>query len=220
MNSLIPIFVGALGAAAGFFLPELSEAICRYKFRRKDKTLSPDRRFFSLTVRLLCALLNAAGWVLCALRAQSLSSALLIGLIWYLSLLLGLIDVRVRLIPNALLLVILAAGGTLRVLLSGWTGLVSSLFYMLVLMVVFLSVAKFVGGLWCVGAGDVKLAGVLGLVLGYPAVVLGVIFMAVSMGSFCAVGLLTKKLAKTSMIPMAPFLSLGLMAGLAAVLLA
>jgi prepilin signal peptidase PulO-like enzyme (type II secretory pathway) len=218
MEMVVPILAAALGAAAGAFSPDVSEAVCRYKYRRREKSLSPDPRFLAPGVRLLCGALCAAGWGYLSLRAPALP-AVLAGLAWYLALLLGVIDARVRLVPNELLLALVLAGGALRVLTDGWKSLGSSAFCLLALMVVFLLAAKLVGGLWCVGAGDVKLAGALGFVLGYPAVLAGVLAMALSMGLFCALGLALKKLSKTAMIPMAPFLSLGLMAGLVAMFL-
>jgi len=208
------LLLSAAGLAAGLFLPELTEAICSVKFRRKNRELTPDARYSSWPVRLLLAILNAAGWGFFMYAAGSAAQICLSCLIWYVSILIGAVDARVRLVPNELLLILAAAGVAQRLVLAGWEGLVSSAIFMVVLMVFFVSAAKLIGGLWCVGAGDVKLAGALGLVLGYPVILAGVLVMAVSMVLFCGVGLLTKKLSRTAMIPLAPFLSLGMLAGL------
>jgi prepilin signal peptidase PulO-like enzyme (type II secretory pathway) len=213
------LLLAAAGLLSGLFLPELSEAICRLKYRRKGKELTPDRRFRSWPLRLFTALLNAAGWGFLAWMAKPTAHIALSCVIWYASILIGLTDARVRLVPNELLLLCAAAGIAQRIVLAGVAGLISSAIFMVVLMVFFVSAAKLVGGLWCVGAGDVKLAGVMGLVMGYPTILTGVLAMAVSMFLFCGIGLLTKKLSKTSMIPLAPFLSLGMLAGLAVICL-
>ena len=209
------LLLSAAGLAAGLFFPELTEAVCRVKYRRKNRELVPDARFSSWPVRLLLAALNAAGWGFLAYAAGSAAHICLSCLIWYVSILIGTVDARVRLVPNELLLLLAAAGIAQRIVLAGWEGLISSAIFMVVLMVFFVSAAKLIGGLWCVGAGDVKLAGALGLVLGYPVILAGVLVMAVSMILFCGIGLLTKKLSRTAMIPLAPFLSLGMLAGLA-----
>ncbi|MEA5050179.1 MAG: prepilin peptidase [Oscillospiraceae bacterium] len=210
------ILCAAAGALAGAFLPDFADAVCRCKFRRKNKELAPDGRFMSPWLRVLCAALCAAGWGFFACRAPSggIAAALLAGLIWFVSVAVAVIDVRVHLIPNELLLVIAAAGAALQVLLGGFAALLPALACMAVLMAFFVMCAKMLGGLWYVGAGDVKLAGALGLALGYPAVLCGAMCMALTMLAFCGIGLLAKKLKKTAMIPMAPFLSLGLLAGL------
>ena len=59
------------------------------------------------------------------------------------------------------------------------------------------------------GAGDVKLAGVLGLLVGFPAVLGAVWIAAVSGGIVAILLLLLRKKGRKDAIPFGPFLSLG-----------
>ena len=59
------------------------------------------------------------------------------------------------------------------------------------------------------GGGDVKLAGLLGLLLGYPGVLIGLWISIISGGAFAVALLLTKKKGRKDAIPFGPFLSLG-----------
>ena len=59
------------------------------------------------------------------------------------------------------------------------------------------------------GGGDVKLAGLLGLLLGYPGVLIALWISIVAGGSVGAALLLTKKKGRKDAIPFGPFLSFG-----------
>ena len=58
------------------------------------------------------------------------------------------------------------------------------------------------------GMGDVKLAFFMGLILGFPGVLVALIIAHVST-IFLWIGILLKKLTRKSLIPFAPFLSFG-----------
>ena len=64
------------------------------------------------------------------------------------------------------------------------------------------------------GLGDVKLAALMGIILGYPSVLVG-IFLAIIAGGIMAVVLLTaRKKGRKQAIPFGPFLALGTMLAL------
>jgi len=64
------------------------------------------------------------------------------------------------------------------------------------------------GGRW-LGGGDVRIGAIMGLLLGWPQVVVA-LFLAYLLGSiFSVVGLITKKLSRKSPIPFGPFLFIG-----------
>ncbi|MBN2096099.1 prepilin peptidase [Candidatus Peregrinibacteria bacterium] len=64
------------------------------------------------------------------------------------------------------------------------------------------------GGRW-LGGGDVRIGAIMGLLLGWPQVIVA-LFLAYLLGSvFSVAGLLTKKLTRKSPIPFGPFLFIG-----------
>jgi prepilin signal peptidase PulO-like enzyme (type II secretory pathway) len=63
-------------------------------------------------------------------------------------------------------------------------------------------------GRW-LGGGDLRIGLIMGAVLGYPMVILGLFLGYVFGAVFSVVGLLTKKVTRKSKIPFAPFLLLG-----------
>ena len=64
------------------------------------------------------------------------------------------------------------------------------------------------GGRW-LGGGDVRIGAIMGFVLGWPIVIIG-LFWGYLLGSiYSAIGLITKKLTRKSPIPFGPFLLLG-----------
>ncbi len=91
--------------------------------------------------------------------------------------------------------------------LRGGPGLVSAVLGSLVGLAIFLAVAFL--GRGRLGAGDVKLAGVIGLAVGYPHVV-SALFLGVVLGGLVAGALLlTRQIGLKSYIAYAPYLCLG-----------
>jgi leader peptidase (prepilin peptidase) / N-methyltransferase len=116
------------------------------------------------------------------------------------------IDIDRRLVLNE----VLAVGGALalvRAALGGWSMLSGALLGGLVGLSVFLLLAMVQRG--ALGMGDVKLAGALGLALGYPAI-LTALFWGVMVGGVCAaILLLSRRVGRHGTIPYAPFLAAG-----------
>lgn len=213
MNLLIVFIAAAAGAVLGLFVPDAAEALCRLKYARKKKDLPADPRFASLTARLLCAAGVGAG---CGVMAHLTGrpGALFLGaLIWWVGAVVILVDLRVRLIANEAVLALAVAGGALQWDLRGFGGLLHAAVAMLVVMAGFIGLGSAMG-LWKIGAGDVKLAGVMGLTLGTPTVMNGLLIMAVSLLFFCGAGLALKKITLKSMVAFGPFIIWGLLGGL------
>ena len=95
--------------------------------------------------------------------------------------------------------------------------LLTALICMLVLAMLYLFVG-FILGMDKIGAGDVKLAGVMGLILGHPAIVTAILFMSLSIILYCVIGIWIKKLTLISMFPFAPFMMFGMMVSLCQIL--
>jgi prepilin signal peptidase PulO-like enzyme (type II secretory pathway) len=160
-----------------------------------------------LYVQIATALAAAALWLRCGLT-WPLVPAIIITL---LLLVIAAVDLERRLVLNELVLAgaILALG---HAALAGWPTLMMSLLGGLVGLALFAVAA--VLGRGALGAGDVKLAGLLGLVLGYPAI-LQALFLTVVIGGITAgILLVTRKVERRTMIPYAPFLAAGGILGL------
>jgi leader peptidase (prepilin peptidase)/N-methyltransferase len=127
---------------------------------------------------------------------------------------LSLIDVRERRLPNVLVLpsypalavlLAIAAAGT-----SEWSGLVRALAAgAACFLSAFALVAMYPGGL---GFGDVKLAGLIGAILGYlswPAVFTGVLFAYLGGAGWAAALVLSRRGTLKTALPFGPFLVIG-----------
>jgi len=64
------------------------------------------------------------------------------------------------------------------------------------------------------GLGDVKMAGLMGLMLGFPGIFVGIFLAVVSGGLIAGIMLVLKRKNKREPIPFGPFLSLGTMAAI------
>ena len=215
-DMIVSLFLGAAGLAVGFSTPQTVGWIIAYKRRAKDA--APAQEGFSLPVRLLLTLLSTAVWALAGLVMDSIAAAVLVSLLFSTAVLIAVIDLRIRLIPNELVLFLLAIGTAFQIASYGLRALPGSLLCMAGMMVLFTLAAAFVG-FGKVGAGDVKLAGAMGLALGYPGIITALVVLCAALLLFSLGGILAGKLTRKSMLPFAPFMSAGMAAALLCVVL-
>ncbi|GAB3121866.1 prepilin peptidase [Glaciibacter psychrotolerans] len=154
--------------------------------------------------------------------AQTVASLLTLVAFFYLagvSIALALIDLDVQRLPNVIVLpsylVALVLLGTASVVSGDYEAVLRGCAGLAILwLVYFLMAMLYPGGM---GFGDVKLAGVLGLYLGYLGwgeLAVGA-FAAFLLGGLFAVGLLvTKRAARTSGIPFGPWMLVGAWLGI------
>lgn len=135
------------------------------------------------------------------------------SLIFTLSVIIAIIDLQIRLIPNELVLALLVLGLIFQITYFGKESLPSSILTMFGMMLIF-SVVAGAMGFGKVGAGDVKLAGAIGLTLGYPNILTALIVLAALIVIYCSIGLATKRLTLRSMFPFAPFMMAGTVSAL------
>ena len=117
----------------------------------------------------------------------------------------SLVDLRVRRIPNALVLALLA-WGLVQVIWLGQPPL-AALLGLLAGGGLLLLIA--LAGRGAMGAGDVKLAGALGAVLGYPLVLHGLFYGILAGGAAALVLLVTRRVGRKDYIAYGPYLALG-----------
>lgn len=216
MTTAISVLYGLIGIVLGYTIPDLSFKIMEYK-KSKDNIKSCDGFLYSKCFKLILSISNGGIWVLSALRASNLFVGLLIGILITLGLLITFIDIQIRIIPNELVMTVFIVGILFQVFSYGPWSLITAIVCMLVMMIVFTSVAGFVG-FGKVGAGDVKLAGAMGLALGYPLEITAIGIMAVVLLVFIMIGFIVKKISLTTMLPLAPFMMSGFIFALITIL--
>lgn len=202
----------AAGAVVGLLLPAAADRLTKWKLKKKGRTPEPDARFTGLAACLLCALANAVGWGLCWYLGTPLTAALSMAL-WSCGAVLILVDLRVRLIPNEMLLAMMVMGLILQGQTAGLDGVVPAIFSAVVIFCIYMGLGNFMG-LYKIGAGDVKLSFVMAVALGYPCIMWAMLAMACSMLLFCGVGIALRKMTLKSMLPFGPFLIPGFWVGL------
>ena len=201
---IFAVIYGVIGLLTGWKIPELSLKIMEYK----RGSIELSNTLYSKTAKYVVCLLNGAAWALAGLNTDNPIIALLIAVQITICVIIAFIDINIRIIPNECVLLITVAGLLFQVMNYGIKALFPALISMVIMMTVFTSVAAFVG-FGKVGAGDVKLAGAMGLALGYPLIITGVGIMALSLLAFIAVGMALKKIALATMLPLAPFITAG-----------
>ena len=220
MNNLMmfSLVAAAAGLAAGLLLPMLSEKLSAWKCGKKGREFAADPRFTSALTMLACSLVNGLGWGLCwDFGSAAAAPAVLAALIWSLGVVLIVVDLRLRLIPNEVLLWMLILGVPMEVMLRGFGSLFGCVFASMMVFCLFATLGKAMG-LYKIGAGDVKLAMVMTMTLGYPTVLTGMLGMAGSLLVFTLGGLLLRKLTLKTMLPLGPFIVPGYWVGLVVLL--
>ena len=216
MNIYIIIVLGLIGIIIGYMIPAISSQLINYKNRKRNR--EPLISNNPVLYRILLVLLNGFLWAYTGSRTENTLIALLICLLFTITIIITIVDIRIRIIPNELVLLMFCLGLVFQILYFGWKALPSALACMLIVGFIFIIVGNFVG-LQQIGAGDVKLAAVMGLTLGYPAIAIALVAMSAILIIYCLGGLIIKKLHRYSTFPFAPFLMFGNICGLLAIIL-
>lgn len=217
MNLFFAIILGLAGLAAGIITPYISDRIIKHKCSVNNKSF-PDKPFWKWYVRAIPIIINTAFFAAAGYFMENPGAAILISVLAGMSVIFTVIDLRIRIIPNEMVLAMLAVGAVFQLVQYGFRGLLIALACMFVLMLLFLIVGLIVG-LGKVGAGDIKLAGAMGLALGYPAVINAALIMSAAIIAYCFFGVWFKKLTLVSMFPFAPFMMLGTVSALGMIVL-
>jgi leader peptidase (prepilin peptidase) / N-methyltransferase len=158
-------------------------------------------------------------WGIAGYLTTSIILGLLIGCLVTMAIMFTFIDIIIHLIPNEMIITGLAVGIVFQLLMFGFNHIWIPLLSMVVITVIF-TVVGLIIGLKKIGAGDVKLAGLMGLILvRYPYVVYAIIAMSIALIIYSIVGITIGKLTHVSMVAFAPFLMIGLLTGLMVMLI-
>ena len=211
-NYLKAVFLIA-GAMLGWQIPVIAQKLALYKCSKKGKELPSNPHYTTIKLKLGLCVLNGAVWFLSGIYIDNIWVAILMAILFSVAVLTAIVDIRIRIVPNELVLLMLVLGLAFQVAEFGISGILTALLCMFGMIILFSAVAGFVG-FDKVGAGDVKLAGTMGLVLGFPGVIAGLVIMSVVFVAFTLIGLLTKRLTLKTMVPFAPFMMTGLVLSL------
>lgn len=193
--------------------PMLAQKLIEYKGKQKNKEMPVQPQYLSLLCKGICAVGSMAGLVSCAYFDAPWLLLILAAVIWILGMVVLLVDMRIRIIANETVLGLLILAVIFRLIVAGGFGLLNSIMSMIVVMQVWMILGHFVG-FGKVGAGDVKLCGVIGFLYGWPGLSAPILILAVGLLVFCIGGLLLHKITLKTMFAMGPFLVAGMLCGL------
>jgi len=212
MNALYGIIFSLIGIVLGYKIIDISYKIIKYKKGSDD--IEKNNGFLdSMLFRILITVFNGAAWAVSTFKTDNLLVSLVVGFLISLGIIMAYIDIKIRIIPNELVLTMIVVGILFQTINFGPKALIGAFVSMIAMMFVFTAVAGFVG-FGKVGAGDVKLAGAMGIALGYPLIIIAIGTMSVVLLIFILAGMILKKIYLSTMLPMAPFMIIGFIMGL------
>ena len=213
----MPIYKSVVAIVTGivvYVLPELAFVFACYKYKMRNQEL-PEAKIKAIW-KIACAgfgiLYSGA-----VLWFVPLWQALFCIVFMYFAIFGFVLDGLIRIVANEMLLVLLPIGLAYRVLSGGFVFLLGSLEGLGVVIAVFGTAAAFTRlkkGSGGVGMGDVKLAMVIAITVGWPGSVYFLGGMAIAIGAYCLVGLKTYMLRMDSTFPMCGHIMAGFLTAL------
>lgn len=193
---LLLFFAGCLCGLLNTFI---EAQLLKKLHKEKIVTIKPLYRtlFFGIASVVLC------------LSLRDLGVTVFIFTMLFISFLISMIDLKSLIIPNKLVIALLAAGIIFKIFGVPDTALINSLFGLFLgFIIMFIPYALNLG----IGAGDVKLVSVIGFCVGH----MGVLFTLILVGLFTLIYMTTRVITRKSnfagslkdMIPMGPFILL------------
>ena len=199
------------GFVIGWFIPNMYRGVIEYKCAQRSR----DTPSFNSSIwhNVLFGIGNMIMYgfvmVLSGDYVLAMSASILISL----AVIITAVDIKIRLIPNELVLVLILMGAVYRLNLEGVSGIIPSLAGALIMALLFGLSGK-IAGFNKVGAGDLKLAFAIGIVCASTNIVPTLLVMAVMLAAVSVGGILIGKLRRTDMIPFAGFMMAGMTAGI------
>lgn len=195
-----------LGIISIFIIPKISFLIIKYKCLKEN--IEIPEIFSSKSYIFLGLILLFMFYSIYYLNISVYLAFLVIFLI-ELSIIIVLIDLKINIIPNELVISLFLLGIINSIGVSGISGIKKACIGALI-MVLFFIISIVFFGTSKLGAGDVKLGIVAGFITSIQYLPTMLFVMALSIFIVCTVGLVSKKLKRTDMIPFAGFIIFGM----------
>lgn len=196
--------------------PMVVEAVVEYKQRQRTKALE-DRAYSIVFYRLICFIVGCGVTYLAQTHYELLPMSIVI-LIGFMACVGTLVDNRIRIIPNEMVIVLFVLGLILRFISGGlnqiFVGLICVVGTILIFALSYVVSKMFSKGMIPVGAGDLKLLMAMAMIVSYPGIMYAVFGIAVSMLLYIFIGAILKKITFYSYLPMAGFIYLGILIGI------
>lgn len=199
------------GFVIGWFIPNMYRGVIEYKCaqRSRDTPGFNSSIWHNVLFGIGNMIMYAFAMSLTGDYVLSMSASILISL----AVIITAVDIKIRLIPNELVLALLLLGAVYRINLEGVSGIIPSLAGALIMALLFGLSGK-IAGFNKVGAGDLKLSFAIGIVCASTNIVPALLVMAVTLAAVSVGGMLIGKLRRTDMIPFAGFMMAGMTAGI------
>lgn len=211
MQLLMKMVIYALaGAVFGWFSLPLAERVIAYKFRKKNKEV--PAYIWNTEEKLTCILAAVLLSMSAGYCFPAVQSVLICGF-FFIAIIGTLVDYRIRIIPNELVLLVFLLGLLLNLTEGGAGQLISSVISCLCTFALFLLTARitycFVKSMG-VGAGDVKLASAVAFAVGASRLSWFYLGIAVSLLAYIFIGFYLKRIKIGSTFPMGGQIMAGL----------
>lgn len=199
------------GLVIGWFIPNMYRGVIEYKCARKSRDTPSfnSSMWHNVLFGIGNMIMYSFAMVLTGDYVLAMSASILISL----AVIITAVDIKIRLIPNELVLVLLLMGGVYRLNLAGVPGILYS-FAGALIMVLLFGLSGKIAGFNKVGAGDLKLAFAIGIVCASTNIVPALLVMAITLAAVSVGGMIIGKLRRTDMIPFAGFMMAGMTAGI------
>lgn len=201
------LIAGIVGIIVGIGIYPGAKDIMIYK-RQARQLEYPVSKLDRWPTRILIIVLNSLCWGIAGLYGEGLFQILMIGLLSSCAIAFALIDLKIHLIPNEMVLAMLVLGIIYQAVQYGWKAMGIGLLGLVITGVAFLILGLIIG-LEKIGAGDVKLVAVMAAVLGYPFLLYALLGMSVLLIGYIVIGISIGKLTHVTMFPFAPFMMAG-----------
>lgn len=208
---IMPILIGILFT---LLVPVASNKLIDYKNKKASveremfKTSKLFEFLFPLTVGI--AAVYFVNW-----RNLAFWQQLFVIIFCFIGCVGTLVDNRIRIIPNELVLFILFLAIPYRLIDGGFSYLLNSFVTMFGIMSflvgTFFILRMFIASIVPAGAGDLKLVMAVAFVLGYPDIINGMFFISIFLCGYVFVGMFFNRLTFKSYVPMAGFIMSGMM---------
>lgn len=210
---LLSILISSIGMVLGLFMPKLVDKIVEYKGFKDYQNSRYDLNGKEVSIYTICSILIFFLFFI-AFYFYDLTEAIFLALFVIIAVAGTLVDIRIRIIPNELVLILFITGLIYTVVINGWRSLMSSLTAtMLTILVFALSaiVTRKLKGAIGVGAGDIKLSMAIAFTVGFGKVYIFLFGISMAVLIYCAIGMWLKKLTIGSAFPMCGPIMFGFM---------